>query len=126
MATAKHKFQILVFNPVNQNLAVFLDEFQKLTKEAFGVAAHAIIEQFIYAKIPHLKKSINQAPLENGTYEQIVTHLEGEFVPNGLEAPDDLQMNTVSQHSRNTNADRPKPTCHHCKNQGITEISAVY
>ena len=60
MATTKHKFQKLVFNPANQKLADFPDELQKLTKDAFGIAAHAIIEQFIYAKMPpHLKKSIN-------------------------------------------------------------------
>ena len=76
-ATAKHKFQRLVFNPSNQKLVDFLDELQKLAKDAFGVAPQAIIEQFIYAKMPpHLRKSINQAHLENGTYEQIVSHLE--------------------------------------------------
>ena len=62
MATAKHKFQKLVFNPANQKLIDFLDELQKLAKDAFGTAAHAIIEQFIYAKMPpHLKKSKKQA-----------------------------------------------------------------
>ena len=62
MATAKDKFQRLVFNPTNQKLIDFLDELQKLAKDAFGVAAQAMIEQFIYAKMPpHLKKSINQA-----------------------------------------------------------------
>ena len=61
MATAKHKFQQLVFNPANQNLIDFLDELQKLAKDAFGAAAQAIIDRFIYAKMPpHLKKSINQ------------------------------------------------------------------
>ena len=79
-ATAKHKFQRLVFNPANQNLIVFLDQLQKLAKYAFGVAAQAIIQQFIYAKMPpNLEKSINQAHLENGTYEQIVSHLEREL-----------------------------------------------
>ena len=96
MATAKHKFQQLVFNPVNQKLIDFLDELQKLAKDAFGVDAQAIIEQFIYAKMPpHLKKSINQAHLENGTCEQIVTHLERELELNSLEYPDKTQMNTV-------------------------------
>ena len=119
MATAKHKFQKLVFNPANQNIVDFLDELQKLAKDAFGIAAHAIIEQFIYAKIPaHLKKPINQAHLENGTYEQIVTHLERELELNGLEAPDELPINNVSQQPTNTDADRPKPTCHHCKKPG--------
>ena len=97
MATAKHKFQQLVFNPVNHKLIDFLDQLQKLAKDAFGVAAQAIIDQFIYAKMPpHLKKSINQAHLENGTYEQIVTHLEKELELNSLEYPDKTQMNTVT------------------------------
>ena len=96
MAAAKHKFQQLVFNPVNQKLIDFLEELQKLAKDAFGVAAQAIIDQFIYAKLPqHLKKSINQAHLENGTYEQIVTHLERELELNSLEYPDETQMDTV-------------------------------
>ena len=116
METAKHKFQKLVFNPANQKLVDFLDELQKLAKDAFGIAAHAIIEHFIYAKMPsHLKKSINQAHLENGTYEKIVTHLERELELNGLKAPDELQINTVSQNNVNANADRTKPTCHYCR-----------
>ena len=119
MATARHKFQKLVFNPANQKLVDFLDKLQKLAKDAFGIAAHAIIEQFIYAKMPpHLKKSIKQAHSENCTYEQIVTHLERELELNGLEAPDELQINTVSHNTTNVNADRTKPTCHHSKKPG--------
>ena len=45
---------------------------------------------------PHLKKSVNQAHLENGTYEQIVTHLEGELELKSLEHSDETQMNTVT------------------------------
>ena len=64
MATAKHNFQKLVFNPANQKLVAFLDELQNLAKDAFGFAAHAIIEQFIYAKMPpHLKKPNKSGPL---------------------------------------------------------------
>ena len=37
MATAEHKFQKPVFNPANQNLVNFLDELQKLDKDAFGI-----------------------------------------------------------------------------------------
>ena len=113
MATAKHKFQKLVFDPANQKLVDFPDELQKLAKNAFVIAAHAITEQFIYAKMaPHLKKSINQAHLENGTYEPIPTRLEREVELNGLEAPDELQINTVSHNTVNANVDRGKPTCH--------------
>ena len=119
MATAKHKFQRLVFSPANQKLIDFLDELQKLAKDAFGVAAQAIIEQFIYAKMPpHLRKSINQAHLENGTYEQIVSHLERELKLNGLEAPDEEPINTVTQQAPQQNSDKSKPTCHHCKKPG--------
>ena len=97
MATAKHKFQQIVFNPANQKLIDFLDELHKLAKDAFGVDAQVIIEQFIYAKMPpHLKKSKKQAHLENGTYEQIVTHLERELELNSLEYLDETQMNTVT------------------------------
>ena len=46
-AAAKHKFQRLIFNPANQKLTDFLDELQELAKDAFRVAAQAIIEQFI-------------------------------------------------------------------------------
>ena len=108
MATAKHKFQKLVFNPKNQKLVDFPDDLQKLAKEAFVIGALAIIEQFIYAKMPpYLKKSINQAHLENGTYEQIVAHAERELELKCLEAPDELPINTVSQHVTNTNANVP-------------------
>ena len=114
MATAKHKFQQLVFNAANQSLFDFLDELQKLAKDAFGVAAQDIIEQFIYAKMPpNLKKSINQAHLENGTYEPIVPHLQKELELNGLEAPDEMQINTLTQQASQQNSEKSKPTCHH-------------
>ena len=56
--------------------------------------------------------------MEIDTYEQIVTYLEREIELNGLEAPDELQIFTVSYKNANTNANRPKPTCHHCKKPG--------
>ena len=89
MATANHNFQKLVFNPAKQSLMDFFTEFQKLAKNAFGIAAHTTIEQFIYAKKPpYLKKSKNQAHLENDTYEKDITNLEREIELNGSEATD--------------------------------------
>ena len=118
-ATANHKLQRLVFNPANQNLVDFLDELQKLAKDAFGAAAQAIIEQLIYAKmLPHLKKPINQAHLENGTYEQLVSQLERELELNVLKASDELPINTVTQQAPQQNSNKPRPTCHHCKKPG--------
>ena len=67
---------------------------------------------------PHLKKSINHAFLENGTYEQIVSHLERELKLNGLEAPDEMQINTVTQQATQQNSENHQPTCHHCKKPG--------
>ena len=67
---------------------------------------------------PHLRKSINQAHLENGTYEQILSHLEKELELNGLEAPDEIQTNTVTQQASQQNSEKPKPTSHHCKKPG--------
>ena len=119
MATAKHKLQKLVFNPANQKFVDFLDELQKLAEDAFGIAAHTIIEQFLYVKtLPHLKKSMNQAHFEDGTCKQVVTQLERELEIDGLKAPDELQVNTMSQQATNTNAEKPKSTCHHCKKPG--------
>ena len=66
----------------------------------------------------HLKSSINQAHLENGTYEQIVLHFEKEFKFNGLEAPDELQINTLTQQTIHQKSEKPKPTCHLCKKPG--------
>ena len=119
MATAKHKFLRLVFNPANQKVTDFLDELQKLAKDAVGFAAQAIIEQFIYAQMPlQLKESINQAHLENGAYIQIVSHLESELELNGLEAPDEMPINTVTQQTPQQNSEKPEPTSHHCKKPG--------
>ena len=63
--------------------------------------------------------------MENGTYEQIVSHLERELELNGLEAPDEIQLNTVIQENTQQNSGKPKPTCHHCKSQVTFEINAV-
>ena len=118
MATAKHKFQKLVFEPSKHKLVDFLDELQRLAKDAFGQAAQSIIEQFIYAKMPpHLKKTINQAHLENGTYEQIVKHLERELELNGLEAADELPVNNINQQPSEETT-KQKAVCYYCKKPG--------
>ena len=90
-----------------------------MVKDAFGVVAQAVIEQFISAKTPLLlKKAINQARLENGTYEQIVSQLERKLELKCLGAPDEMPINTVRQQAPQQNSSKPKPTCHHCKKPG--------
>ena len=87
MPTAQHRFQKLVFDPVNQKSVDFPDELRKLAKEAFGITAHAINEHLIFAKTPpHLKKSINQAHSEIGTIEQFATQRQRELELKDLEA----------------------------------------
>ena len=79
-----------------------LDELKRLGKDAFGIAAHAIMEQFISAEMSlNLNKSIDQAHLVNGTYEQVVRlkNLDWELELNVLEDPDKLKINTVSQNA---------------------------
>ena len=66
----------------------------------------------------HMKTIINQAHLENGTYEQILSHLQRELELKGLEAPDELQISTVTQQATQQNSEKPKPTYHHCKISG--------
>ena len=86
-AFAKHKFHRLVFEPERQKLPDFLDELQESAEKIFDDIASQMIESLLYAKMPpHLKRSINQAYLENGTNEQIVQHLEREMELNGLES----------------------------------------
>ena len=97
MATAKSKISTTSLRSSEPEVTWSLDELQKLAKYALGVADQPIIEQLIYPRMPpHLKKSIKQAYLENGSYEQIVTHLEKELELNSLEALYEIQINSVT------------------------------
>ena len=69
-----------------------------------------------------LRKSINQAHLENGTYEQIV--LKGSWTE-WFGSPRWIAIKTVTQQATQQNSEKPKPHCHHCKSQVNTETSAV-
>ena len=140
-ASAKHRFNRLFFDPENQKLPDFLEELEESAEKAFGTNAHQMIENLLYAKMPpHLKKSINQAYLENGTYSQIVKHLEREMELNGLESDESLvktQMtatkkehktdNTNKKQTNKTKSQTPKSVpnktlkdgqCRYCKEEG--------
>ena len=47
-----------------------------------------------------------------------MSHIEREFELNGLEAPDEMPINTVTQQPPEQNSNKPRPTCHHCKKPG--------
>ena len=130
-ATARMKWQKLVFDPRQQKFNDFLDEMHKLAKEAYGEDAQRTIEQSIYAKLPtNLRKTVNQAQLEDGTYEQIVRHIEREIELNGADPGDDLaivQLSHVTEIREEVQTDDQKRnTCFHCKNPGTINPNAEH
>ena len=125
-ATAKHKWHRLTFDPSTMKLPDFLEELNQGAEKAFGENAKSMIDSLLYAKLPpKLKRSVNVARLENGTYEEIVAHLERELELNALEESDDLPMATMASASTshnnllsngiNTNKDAQ---CSYCKATG--------
>ena len=125
-ATAKHKWHRLTFDPSTMKLPDFLEELNQGAVKAFGENAKSMIDSLLYAKLPpKLKRSVNMARLENGTYEEIVAHLERELELNALEESDDLPMATMASASTshnnllsngiNTNKDAQ---CSYCKATG--------
>ena len=75
-ATAKHKWHKLTIDPNTKSLSDFLEELNECAERAFGDNAQHTIDSLHYAKLPpHLKRSLNSAYLENGTYNEIVAHL---------------------------------------------------
>ena len=79
----------------------FLEELNQGAEKAFGENAKSMIDSLLYAKIPpKLKRSVNMARLENGTYEEIVAHLERELELNALEESDDLPVATMASASK--------------------------
>ena len=59
-------------------------------------------DSLLYAKLPpKLKRSVNMARLENGTYEEKVADLKRELDLNALEESDDLPMATMAPGSSN-------------------------
>ena len=96
-ATAKHKWHCLVFDPNTMKLPVFLEELNQGAEEAFGDNAQEMYDHLLYAKLPpKMKRSVNMARPENGSYDEIVTHLERELELNALEESDDLPMATMT------------------------------
>ena len=126
-ATAKHKWHKLVFDPNTMKLPDFLEELNQGAEKAFGENAQAMIDSLLYAKLPpKLKRSVNMARLENASYEEIVTHLERELEPNGLEGGDDIPVPTMSTAPTATRPGTgllssgidPNITCNYCKKPG--------
>ena len=70
---------------------------------------------------PHLKRSLNLAYLENGTYEQIVSHLEKELKLSGLENDGELTkptMTAMPPNDNQQNIEETKIVCNYCQKPG--------
>ena len=64
-ASAKHQFNRLSFDPENQKLPDFLEEFQESAEKALRDNAHQMIENLLYAKQPpHLKSPLFKPTLK--------------------------------------------------------------
>ena len=123
-ATAKHKWHRLVFDPNTTKLPDFLEELNQGAEKAFGDNAQKMIDSLLYAKLPpKLKRSVNMARLENGSYDEIVAHLERELELNALEESDDLPIATMTSSSAKpktplSTAQMSDITCNYCKEKG--------
>ena len=93
------------FQAIQPKVSGFFYELQKLAKNASPKFAHAIIEQFKYANMPtHLKKSMNKTKLKNERFAIVPLAFEQKWELNGLEAADELQVNTRSQDATKKNS----------------------
>ena len=121
-ATTKHKWQKLTFNPNTKSLSDILEDLNECAERAFGDNAQRMIDSLLYAKLPlHLKRSLNLAYLENGTYDQIVAHLGRELELSGLEIDGELTiptMTAVPSNANQQNTEQAKIVCHYCKKPG--------
>ena len=65
-----------------------------------------------------MKRSLNLAYLENGTYDQIVAHLQKELELSDLENDGELIIPTltaVPPNDNQKNTEQAKTVCHFCK-----------
>ena len=103
-ATAKHKWHKFTFDPNTKSLSDFLEELNECAEIAFGDNAQLMIDNLLYTKMPpHLKRLLNLAYLENGTYYHIVTHLKRKLELSGLENDEEITIPTMTGISPNDN-----------------------
>ena len=121
-ATAKHKWHKLTFDLNTKSLPDFLEKLNECAEIGFGDNAQHMIDSLLYAKLPpHLKRSLNLAYIENGTYDQIVAHLEKELEFSGLENDGELTILTMTALPTNDiqqNTEQTKIVCQYCKKPG--------
>ena len=99
-----------------------MEELNECAERAFGDNAQHMIDNLFYAKLPpHLKRSLNLAYLESGTYDHIVAHLERELELSGLENHGELTIPTMTvlpPNDNQQNTEQAKIVYHSCKKPG--------
>ena len=79
-----------MLDPNTMNVPDLLEEINQGAEKTFGENAKRMIDSPLFAKPPQKSnKSDNMARLENGTYEEIVTHPEREKELNTMEESND-------------------------------------
>ena len=69
-----------------ENSHVFLPKKNECAKRTSGTPAKEMVDSLLSAKLPPtLKRSKKLADSENGTYDQIVAHLERDIKLSGVE-----------------------------------------
>ena len=121
-ATTKHKWHKLTFDPNTKSLPDFLEELNECAERESDDNAQHLIDSLLYAKLsPHLKRSLNLAYLEIGTYDQLVAHLERELELSGLENDGELTiptMTAVPPNDNQQNTEKAKIVCYYCRKPG--------
>ena len=121
-ATAKHKWHQLLYNPITKSLSDFLEELNECAEGAFDDHAQHMIDILLYAKLPpHLRRRFNLAYLENGTYDQLLAHLEKELELSGSENDGELKIPTmiaVPPKYNQQNTEQTEIVCHYCRKPG--------
>ena len=114
-----HKWHELTFDPKTKSLSDFLEELKHCAEKTFGDNAQNLVDSLLYAKLPpHLKRLLNLAYLENGTYDQSVAHLKTELKLSGSENDGELTKPTrraVPPTDNLQNTEQTKSVCHFCK-----------
>ena len=111
-------------NPNTTKLPDFLGELNQGAEKAFGDNAQKLIDSILYAILPlKLKRSVNMARLENGSYDEIVAHLKRELELNALEESGDLPMASMTfsvtkPKNVSSNVQMSGMTCNYCKEKG--------
>ena len=110
-ATTKHKWHRLVFDPKTTKLPDCLDELNQGVEKAFGDNAQTMIDSLLYAKRPpKLKRSLNMARLENGSYEEeaFVAETQNESESDN-EEPDYMPELAPALNKKNQEYETPLP-----------------